>query len=134
MVNTSADDNAISALSKKFSDISNNDIAAAQTNVSKVSITPGSFAEAITLSGTVQTRTGELNTYLANLKTTTDGISTDLSTVAGNYKSTDDENKMQASDIQNVIADANKNLPDLNKVESDSDITKPAAPETSKKD
>ncbi len=127
MVN--ADDNAIKALSYKFDDISKNDIAPAQTAVTNVTINPGSFAEATTLSGVLQKRATSLKTYLTKLKTATDGISTDLWKVAENYKTTEEENKMEASDIQTVVDDANKNMPGLNKVGDKDNSYQPVAPD-----
>jgi hypothetical protein len=122
------DDNAIKALSYAFDDISKNDIAPAQTGVNNVTINPGTFAEATTLTNVLQQRATSLKTYLTKLKTTTDGISTDLWKVAGNYKTTEEENKMTASDIQTVVDDANRNMPGLKDTDNNN-IHQPAVPD-----
>ncbi len=100
----------IASLATAF-DTFKGDIDGAIQQLGDVNVVAGDFAEATTLVNTVTNRTTELNTNLTGLSKALETISTNLNIIATNVTSTDDQNKLTADALNDLVNGLDTDLP-----------------------
>jgi hypothetical protein len=106
----SADVDSIQDLSGVF-DTLKTDIEKATTKLDQIKIAAGDFTDADNLETTVTTRIGDLKTNLGGLSKALGIISENLGTIATKYTSTENQNKLTAKDLDDMINDLETALP-----------------------
>ena len=100
----------INDLAKAF-DGFKTEITTVTNELTKIEIKAGKFTDADNLESHVETRTTELKTNLEGLAGALGEISTKLTTIANKYTKTEDQNKLTAKDLEDLIDGVEKYLP-----------------------
>jgi uncharacterized protein YukE len=109
-----ADATDITGLAKAFGQFKT-DIDGALKGLDTVNVATGNFQDGDDLKKTITERTTELQDNLTALSKALDDISTNLTTIANNYTNTDEQNKLGANALDDMIKKIDGDLPVLGK-------------------